>query len=157
MLRRPNGRLATGPVVLAGQDTTAVDGIAHPAPMGLGPMGHAACPGLLVHSTLARAPARIPLGLGTPQGWARAPAAIGQRARRTPLPISQKARQTWLPRLAAVVSAHAEGPQTRLGRMGDWAAEGYALLVAPRPMGVARLSRASWDRWGSMPQRWLSR
>jgi len=57
------GRLAQVPVVLAVQDTTEVDWTAHPATTGLGPLGHTACQGLLVHSTLAFTPERVPLGL----------------------------------------------------------------------------------------------
>jgi Transposase DNA-binding len=62
------GRLATVPVVLAVQETTAVDWPAPPAPTGLGPWGPPACQGLLVHSTLACTPERVPLGLVAPQG-----------------------------------------------------------------------------------------
>src|SRR5262249_33726611 len=53
------GRLAQVPVVLAVQDTTEVDWTAHPATTGLGPLGHTACQGLLVHSTLAFTPERV--------------------------------------------------------------------------------------------------
>ena len=44
------GRLAKVPLILAVQDTTEVDWTAHPATTGLGPLGHTACQGLLVHS-----------------------------------------------------------------------------------------------------------
>ena len=57
------GRLSKAPLVLAVQDTTEVDWMAHPAPQGLGPLGHKACQGLRVHSTLAFTPERVPLGL----------------------------------------------------------------------------------------------
>ena len=76
------GRLATVPVVLAVQDTTEVDWTSHPVTTGLGPLGHTACQGLHVHSTLAITPARVPLGLLAQQVWARDPADIGKRARR---------------------------------------------------------------------------
>ena len=149
------GRLATVPVVLAVQDTTEVDWTAHPATTGLGPLGHSACQGLLVHSTLAFTPERVPLGLVAQQVWARDPADIGKRARRKQLPISQKESQKWLTSLAAVVSAHDECPQTRFVSMGDREADVYDLLVAPRPAGVELLLRASWDRCVSAPQRYV--
>jgi hypothetical protein len=44
------GRLAKVPLILAVQDTTEGDWTAHPATTGLGPLGHTACQGLLVHS-----------------------------------------------------------------------------------------------------------
>jgi hypothetical protein len=149
------GRLATVPVVLAVPDTTAVDWTAHPAPTGLGPLGHPACQGLLVHSTLAFTPERVPLGLVAQQVWARDPADIGKRARRKQLPLSQKESQKWLTSLAAVVSAHDACPQTRVVRMGDREADVYDLLAAPRPAGVELWLRASWDRCGSAPQRYV--
>ena len=149
------GRLSKVPVVLAVQDTTEVDWTAHPATTGLGPLGHTACQGLLVHSTLAFTPARVPLGLVAQQVWARDPTAIGKRARRKQLPISQKESQKWLTSLDAVYSARAECPQTRLVSVGDREADVYDLLAAERPEGVELLIRASWDRCVSAPERYV--
>ena len=56
------GRLDTVPVVLAVQDTTEVNWTSLRATTGLGPLGHTACRGLFVHSTLAITPERVPLG-----------------------------------------------------------------------------------------------
>jgi len=56
-------RLSTVPGVVAVQDTTAVDGTAHPTTTGLGPLTHPAHRGLPVHTTLAFTPERVPLGL----------------------------------------------------------------------------------------------
>ena len=81
-------RLAQVPLVLAVQDTTEVDWTSHPATQGLGPLGHTACQGVHVHSTLAVTPERVPLGLVAQQVWARDPADVGKRARRKQLPIS---------------------------------------------------------------------
>ena len=149
------GRLSKVPVVLAVQDTTEVDWTAHPATTGLGPLGHTACQGLLVHSTLAFTPARVPLGLVAQQVWARDPTDIGKRARRKQLPISQKESQKWLTSLDAVYSARAECPQTRLVSVGDREADVYDLLAAERPEGVELLIRASWDRCVSAPERYV--
>jgi hypothetical protein len=80
-------RLHHVPVVLAVQDTTEVDWTSHPATRGLGPLGPRACQGLLVHSTLAFTPERLPLGLLAQQVWARDPADVGKRTRRKQLPI----------------------------------------------------------------------
>src|SRR5713101_1307223 len=57
-------RLEQVPLVLAVQDTTEVDWTAHSATKHLGPLGHTACQGLLVHSTLAFTPSGSPWGFG---------------------------------------------------------------------------------------------
>ena len=139
-------RLGAVPVVLAVQDTTEINWTRHPATQGLGPLGHTACHGLLVHTTLAITPERVPLGLLAQQVWARDPADVGKRARRKQLPISQKESQKWLHSLDAVYTAHDCCPTTRLVRVGDREADVYDVLAAPRPAGVDLLIRAAWDR-----------
>jgi hypothetical protein len=139
-------RLGAVPVVLAVQDTTEVNWTRHPATQGLGPLGHTACHGLLVHTTLAITPERVPLGLLAQQVWARDPADVGKRARRKHLPISQKESQKWLHSLDAVYTAHDCCPTTRLVSVGDREADVYDVLAAPRPTGVDLLIRAAWDR-----------
>jgi hypothetical protein len=146
-------RLHHVPGVLAGPDTTAGDWTSHPAPRGLGPLGPRACQGLLVHSTLAFTPARLPLGLLAQQGWARDPADGGTRTRRKPLPISQQESQTWLLSLAAVCGAQDGCPQSRFVSIGDREADVDALLAAARPAGVELLIRAAWDRCVQAPER----
>src|SRR5262249_59784907 len=90
-------RLAQVPLVLAVQDTTEVDWTSHLATQGLGPLGHTACQGLHVHSTLAVTPERVPLGLLAQQGSARDPADVGKPARRTATPITPKGTHKSLP------------------------------------------------------------
>jgi len=148
-------RLAQVPLVLAVQDTTEVDWTSHPATQGLGPLGHTACQGLHVHSTLAVTPERVPLGLLAQQVWARDPADVGKRARRKQLPISQKESQKWLASLAAVDSARVECPTTRFISVGDREADVYDLLAATRPAGVELLLRAAWDRCVQAPERYV--
>ena len=78
------------PVVLAVQDTTEVDWTAHPATTGLGPIGSPTHQGLMVHSTLAFTPERVPLGLLAQEVWARDPEKVGQRATRKQRRIEEK-------------------------------------------------------------------
>jgi hypothetical protein len=148
-------RLAKVPFVLAVQDTTEVDWTGHPATTGLGPLGHTACQGLHVHSTLAFTPERLPLGLLAQHVWARDPDDIGKRTRRKQLPIGQKESQKWLTSLEAVCSAHEWCPQTRLVSIGDREADVYDLLATARPEGVELLVRASWDRCVDAPERYV--
>jgi Transposase DNA-binding len=149
------GRLAPVPLVVAVQATTAVDWTSHPATNGWGPLGHRACQGLPVPSTLAVTPARGPLGLLAQQVWARDPSEIGTRARRTQRPIGQQDSQQWLTSLDAVCRAPAECPQTRFGRVGEREAEVFARLVAARPESVALRMRASGDRCVTAPERYV--
>ena len=143
------------PLVLAVQDTTEADWTSLRATEGLGPLGHTACQGLLVHTTLAITPERVPLGLLAQQVWARDPDDIGKRARRKQLPISQKESQKWLHSLDAVCTARDCCPHTRLVSVGDREADVYDVLAAERPAGVDLLIRAAWNRCVSAPQRYV--
>jgi hypothetical protein len=146
-------RLHQVPVVLAVQDTTEVDWTSHPATRGLGPLGHPACQGLLVHSTLAFTPERVPLGLLAQHVWARDPDDVGKRTRRKQLPINQKESHKWLTSVEAVCDAHAACPATRFVSIGDREADVYDLLAAERPEGVELVIRAAWDRCVNAPER----
>jgi hypothetical protein len=72
-------RAAAVPVVLAVQDTTELNWTAHPATSGLGPLGGLSQQGLLVHTTLAFTPERVPLGIVAQAVWARDPWTAGLR------------------------------------------------------------------------------
>ena len=145
-------RLAKVPLVLAVQDTTEVDWTGHPATTGVGPLGHPACQGLHVHSTLAFTPARLPLGLLAQHVWARDPDDIGKRKRRKQWPIRQQESQQWRTSLEAVFRARGCGAHTRFVSVGDREADVFDLLAAERPAGVDLLVRASWDRCVDAPE-----
>jgi Transposase DNA-binding/Transposase Tn5 dimerisation domain len=148
-------RLARVPRVLAVQATTALDWTAHPATAGLGPLAHPAHQGLLVHTTLALTPERLPLGLLAQQVWARDPADIGKRATRKRRPLAAKERQKWLTSVAAVIEAHARCPQPQFIGLGDREADVYDLFLQERPAGVDLLVRAAWNRRVEPPERYL--
>ena len=148
-------RLDKVPLVLAVQDTTEVDWTGHPATTGLGPLGHTACQGLHVHSTLAFTPERVPLGLLAQHVWARDPDDVGKRKRRKQLPISQKESQKWLTSLEAVCNARDCCAPTRFVSVGDREADVFDLLAAERPAGVELLVRAAWDRCVEVPERYV--
>src|SRR5207253_11203647 len=141
-----DSRRNTVPLVLAVQDTTEANWTHLRVAEGLGPLGHPACHGLLVHTPLAITPERVPLGLLAQQVWARDPDDIGKRARRQQLPISQKESQKWLHSLDAVFTARDCCPTTRLVSVGDREADVYDVLAAARPEGVDLLMRAAWAR-----------
>jgi len=148
-------RVVEVPLVLAVQDTTELDWTAHPATTELGPLAAPTHQGVLVHSTLAFTPERVPLGLLAQAVWTRDPEAVGQRATRKQRPIAQKESQKWLTSLAAVGEAAHECPQTHFISLGDREADVYDLFVAERPAGVDLLVRAAWDRRVAHPERYL--
>ena len=71
------------PLVLAVQDTTELDYTHHPGTTGLGPIGNGYGRGLLVHTTLATTPDRLPLGLLAQSCWACWPSRTGHGTRTT--------------------------------------------------------------------------
>lgn len=139
-------RLQAVPRVLAVQDTTELDYTHHPATTGLGALGDAQHQGLLVHSTLAFTPERLPLGVLAQEVWTRAVATLGQRATRKARPIAEKESQKWLTSLAAVRASAAQCPATHFVSVGDREADVYDLFVQDRPPQVDLLVRAAWDR-----------
>jgi hypothetical protein len=145
-------RLDHVPMVLAVQDTTEVNWTSHPATAGLGPLGHTACRGLHVHSTLAFTPDRVPLGLLAQHVWARDPDDVGKRQRRKRVPITQKESQKWLTSLEAASHVRAACAHTRVISVGDREADVFDLLAMERSAGVDLLVRAAWDRCVKGPE-----
>ena len=139
-------RMASEAVVLAVQDTTSLDYSQHRATIGLGALATAKQRGMLMHTTLAMTPERVPLGLIDQQIWTRPPATLGTRAVRKDRPIAEKESQKWLTSLHAAIQAQAKCPATRVVSVGDREADVYDLFLVDRPAGVDLLVRAAWDR-----------
>jgi hypothetical protein len=129
-------RMAEVPVVLAVQDTTELNWSAHPATQGLGPLTNPKCRGLMVHSTLALTPEKVPLGLLAQEVWARDLEKVGQKATRKSRPIQEKESQKWLTSLQALIEAHEQCAHPHLVSVGDREADVYDLFLVPRPVGV---------------------
>jgi hypothetical protein len=138
--------MASERVVLAVQDTTTLDYSQHRAAIGLGALKSAKQRGMVVHTTLAVTPERVPLGLLDQQVWTRSAATLGKRASRKDRMISEKESQKWLTSLQAASAAQARCAATRVVSVGDREADVYDLLLADRPVGVDLLVRASWNR-----------
>ena len=139
-------RVQRVPLVLAVQDTTDLDYSHHPATTGLGPIGDGWGRGLLVHTTLAITPDRLPLGVLAQEDWTRDPEDSGKKHRRKQLPISEKESHKWLTSLREVKRWAAECPDTHFVSMGDAEADIYDLFAEPRPANVDLLVRAAYDR-----------
>lgn len=145
-------RMSSEAVVLAVQDTTTLNYSHHPATIGLGALKRATDRGLVVHTTLAVTPERVPLGIVAQEVWARDPATVGKRARRKTRPIEEKESRKWLTSLEATIAVKATCPTTHLVSVGDREADVYDLFLVERPAGVDLLIRGAWDRGGEGPQ-----
>lgn len=138
-------RVAAAPVVLAVQDSTQVDWTAHPATRGLGQIGNGKGRGIILHSTLALTPERVPLGLLAQTDWVR-PLDAPRAPERRHLPVAEKESRKWLESLEAVLAAQADCPRTHFISVGDREADMYELFAFPRPVGVDLLVRSCHDR-----------
>lgn len=143
-------RVAQENIVLAVQDTTALDYSAHPATEQLGPIAFKANGriGLLVHDTMAFNLEGTPLGLLDVQCWARDFDDIGKKKRRHQLPIEQKESHKWLTSFTRLIEVQKRCSDTTLVSVGDREADIYELfaLALKQPGGPKVLVRAIHNR-----------
>lgn len=143
-------RVAQEELVLAVQDTTALDYSTHPATERLGPIAFKANGriGLLVHDTMAFSVEGIPLGLVDVQCWARDFDDIGKKKRRHQLPIEQKESHKWLVSFDKLSQAQKRCANTTLVSVGDREADIYELfeLALRDPCAPKLLVRAFQNR-----------
>jgi hypothetical protein len=143
-------RLAGEKLVLAVQDTTALNYSAHPATENLGPIGsqEAGIVGLWLHSTMAFNAEGTPLGLLDVQCWARDAARFGKRHQRRELPIEEKESSKWLKSFRRVAEIQQRFPATRLVSVGDRESDIYELFreALADTQGPWLLIRAERDR-----------
>jgi hypothetical protein len=149
-------RVSAFDTVLAVQDTTSLDWTHHRAVTGLGPLENAYRQGLLVHTTLAMTPDRLPLGLLGQQVWAREAESYGKPAgAHKRMPIAQKESRKWLLGLESVIELHRHVPAVGLVCVADREADVYDLFLQERPENVDLLIRAAWDRRVEHEHRYL--
>jgi hypothetical protein len=135
-------RVRTEALVLAIQDTTALNYSTHPQTQGLGPLGSHSekTIGLFLHSTLAVTPTGQPLGLLHNAVRARDPKARGVARQRHRKPVAQKESQKWLDSLSACQALAAECPDTTLVNLTDREGDLYELFAqALAPTGGPRV------------------
>jgi hypothetical protein len=137
-------RLRGETIILAVQDTTAIDVTAHPAVVGVGPLAHPALRGLWLHSVLATTLEGVPVGLLDQQTWARDPQAVGQRHTRRQRPTTAKESQRWLDAQAAIAAV--VPPTIAVITVADREADIYDLFAQVRPPQHDLLIRATHNR-----------
>jgi hypothetical protein len=133
-------RLPETGVVLALQDTTALNFTGHKAVRGLGYLTKRHQRGLLVHSLLAVTDDGVPLGVLHQHVWTRSARRFGRRRTRGRRQTAHKESQRWLTALkeAATVAT----PTRSVVVVADREADLFDLFAAPRPAGVDLLVRA---------------
>jgi hypothetical protein len=140
-------RLASEPVVLAVQDTTELNYTHLPAAKGLGTIGSSKkLRGMLVHTTLAFTPERVPLGVLAQQTWIRPPEEFGTRLTRKEGPIEQKESFKWILSLEETETLQALHPHVRCISVGDREADMYEFFVRGLKCKSGVIVRASCDR-----------
>ncbi len=137
-------------LVLAVQDTTALNYSTHPATAGLGPIGSRSRKtlGLLLHSTLAITPSGTPLGFL--HSAVRARSQRGIIPDRHQRPLLAKESYKWVESLKACQQGARLCPETLLVNVTDREGDLYELFVQAlredRPAQVHLLVRARHDR-----------
>lgn len=147
-LKRVCGRA----VVLCPQDTTYVDYSHHPHTVGLGVMQDMDHQGVLVHTTLAITPDRVPLGLVDQQVWTRDAETFGKRHQRRDKPTDEKESQKWLNSLRVVADWRMSCPETRWVSVADREADLYDFLWEAQRLKVDVVVRAARDRRVAHPE-----
>ena len=143
-------RVRAESIVLAVQDTTALNYTAHAATEGLGPIGSnpEGAQGLKLHSTFAFNTEGTPLGFLDVQCWARDPDDFGKKVRRHRTPIEEKESYKWITSYRETASAQTRCPETMLVSVGDRESDIYELFeeAAKTTNGPKLLVRAAHNR-----------
>lgn len=139
-------RMSQESIVLAVQDTTQLDYSSHPATKGLGTLQTKNQHGLIMHTTLAVTPSRVPLGVIHLQLWQRPQEEFGKKHQRKKRPIDEKESKKWLSSLEATSKFSKEIPQTHIVSVADREADVYELFALSCSTSQDMLIRASWDR-----------
>jgi hypothetical protein len=140
--QRTRERMAAHACILAREDTSFLNYAHHPATSGLGPIGGGQR-GLVMHSTLAFTPQRLPLGLLDQQIWARPePERAAKRTKQRP--IADKESHTWLSALRERVRMTPSA--VRLVTIADREADIFAFLAEADELEAEYVIRAAQDR-----------
>ena len=148
-------RMSQESIVLAVQDTTELDYTNHPATKGLGTLHNKKQQGMLMHTTFAVTPARVPLGIIHQQIWTRPAAEFGKKHKRKQLPIEEKESQKWLTSLEATSHMQKQLPHTKVVSVGDREADVYELFALSHTLSQNVLVRAAWNRKVQHPENYL--
>jgi hypothetical protein len=139
-------RMRDRPVVLAVQDTSYIDYAGHADTEGMGPLSGEGGHGMIMHTTFAVTPERLPLGVLSLRLWARDPAKLKQRETRRTRAIQDKESHKWLESVQAVAALKAQLPGTRLVSVADRESDVFEFFLEAQKLGIDVLARAAYDR-----------
>lgn len=148
-------RMSQESLVLAVQDTTQLDYSNHPATEGLGTLHKKDQRGMLMHTTFAVTPERVPLGIIHQHIWIRPVEEFGKKHKRKELPIQEKESQKWLTSLEATSQMQKTLPNTKVVSVGDREADVYELFALSHQLSQNVLVRAAWNRKVDHPENYL--
>jgi hypothetical protein len=148
-------RLVGEKVILAVQDTTQLNYTSHAATQNLGYLQDLSHQGMLVHTTLAVNPHRVPYGIIQQQVWVRPKDEYQKHLRRKERVTSEKESQKWLTSLGAAAKLQGELPQSRVVSVGDSEADVYDLFWEASKLKQDVLVRACEDRRVDHPEKLL--
>lgn len=124
-----HARIRNEKVILAVQDTTSLNYTHLHETTGLGSIGtNQQLRGMLVHTTMAFTPEKVPLGIIHQQTWIRPEKDYGKKHQRKHKPIDEKESQKWLLSLNATRNLQKQSPDTFLINVGDREADIYELF-----------------------------
>jgi len=144
-------RMQQHSVVLAVQDTTALNYAKHFCTEGLGPIvNRRSSRGYFLHTTFALSPGGVPLGCLAAHTFNRSEKKFGTRQPsrvRNHEPLAQKESQRWLESLRACEAVAAQCPRTRIVNVADREADIYELFAqALKHQQVQLLIRVQHNR-----------
>ncbi len=140
------GRMRARPVVLAVQDTSYLDYATHPATEALGPLNGEGGHGMIMHTTFAVTPERLPLGVLSLRLWSRDAAKPKQRETRRTRTIQDKESHKWIESVQAVAALKERLPGTRLVSVADRESDVFEFFLEAQKLGIDILARAAYDR-----------
>ena len=139
-------RMDSQPVVLAVQDTSYLDYATHLATEALGPLNAEGGHGMIMHTTFAVTPERLPLGVVSLRFWARDAAKTKQRETRRSRAIKDKESHKWIESVQAVAALKERLPGTRMVSVADRESDVFEFFLEAQKLGVDLLARAAYDR-----------
>lgn len=139
-------RMQDRPVVLAVQDTSYLDYATHPATEALGPLSGEGGHGMVMHTTFAVTPERLPLGVLSLRLWARDRAKPRQNETRRTRAIKDKESHKWLESVQSVAALKQRLAGTRLVSVADRESDVFEFFLEAQKLGVDLLTRAAYDR-----------
>lgn len=153
-----NTRIGKENVALAVQDTTSLNYTHLPETEGLGNIStDQKLRGILVHTTLAFTPTRVPLGIIHQQTWIRPQDEYGKSHQRHKKSVQEKESQKWINSLNATKKVQEASPNTLLINIGDREADMYELFhqSSIKNNCCHLLVRAAWNRRVEHPEKYL--